>query len=440
MKITFTILVLILLLGCTNVMGAAPTITTFSPATGAIGSSVTITGTNFNTTVAQNIVFFGATQAVVTAASETSLTVTVPLGATYQYLSVTNLGTQQTAYSAKPYIVTLAGNITFIGKVDFSTGLYPLSVSIGDIDGDGKPDLAVANNNSNTVSVFRNTSTSGTVSFATKVNFTTGTSPYSVSIGDLDGDGKPDLAVANYNSNSVSVFRNTSVLGTVSFAAKVDFATGLSPYSVNMGDIDGDGKPDLAVANFASTSLSVFLNTSNSGSLSFATKVDLSTASAPFSISMGDIDGDGKVDLVSANYSYNTVSVFRNTSTSGSVSFAAKADFATDSSPFSVKIGDIDGDGKPDLAVANFGGDNVSVIRQISPPATITSFTPASASTGTTVTITGTNLTGTMAVSFGGAAATSFNVVSATSITALVANGTSGFLSVTTPDGESTLA
>jgi hypothetical protein len=67
-------------------MGAASSITSFTPATGAIGSSVTITGTNFNTTAAQNIVFFGATKAVVTAASATSLTVTVPLGATYQYL------------------------------------------------------------------------------------------------------------------------------------------------------------------------------------------------------------------------------------------------------------------------------------------------------------------------------------------------------------------
>ena len=108
------------------------------------------------------------------------------------------------------------------------------SVAIGDIDGDGKSDLAVANYNSNTVSVFRNISTSGSIStssFATKVDFATGSYPFSVAIGDIDGDGKSDLAVANYNSNTVSVFRNTSTSGhtTSSFATKVDFGTGSYP-------------------------------------------------------------------------------------------------------------------------------------------------------------------------------------------------------------------
>jgi gliding motility-associated-like protein len=98
---------------------------------------------------------------------------------------------------------------SYAAKVDFTTGAFPESVSIGDLDGDGKADLAVANGGSATVSVFRNTSTgAGSISYAAKVDFTTGTLPRSVSIGDLDGDGKADLAVANENSNTVSVFGN----------------------------------------------------------------------------------------------------------------------------------------------------------------------------------------------------------------------------------------
>jgi FG-GAP-like repeat/SprB repeat/Secretion system C-terminal sorting domain/IPT/TIG domain/PKD domain/FG-GAP repeat len=342
-------------------------ISAFSPETGAIGSSVTITGTGFNNTAAQNIVFFGATQATVTAATANSLTVTVPLGATYQYLSVTNLGVNLTAYSAKPFIVTLDGAVAFANKVDFATGTGPFSLSIGDLDGDGKSDLALANEGSNTVSILRNTSNAGIVSFASKVDFATGPYPRSVSIGDIDGDGKPDLAVANVNGHNVSVLRNTSATGTISFATKVDFGAGFTSHSVSIGDIDGDGKPDLAVANFSSNTVSVLRNTSTVGTVSFAVKADFITGDGPTSVSLGDIDGDGKLDLAVANNSGTQgVSVLRNTSTLGNINFATKVNFSTGSYPFSVSIGDLDGDGKSDLVAINPGINSTSVFRNTS--------------------------------------------------------------------------
>ena len=370
------------------------TVNGFSPAsgpTGAVGSTtVTITGTNFSTTAANNIVYFGAVQATVTASTTTQLTVTAPSGATWQPISVTVVGITAYSYSvANPFIPTFAtkNSITagdFAAKVDFVVGSSPYSVAIGDLDGDGKPDLAVANYGSATVSVFRNTSTTGSIttgSFASKVDFTTGTSPASVSIGDLDGDGKPDLAVANMSSNTVSVFLNVSTSGSItagSFAAKVDFATGTNPRVVAIGDLDGDGKPDLAVANYGSAMVSVFRNTSTTGSIttgSFAAKVDFTTGTSPCSVSIGDLDGDGKPDLAVANSSSTTVSVFRNTSATGSIttgSFAAKVDFTTGTGPQSVAIGDMDGDGKPDLAVANAGSSTVSVLRNTSTLGSIT--------------------------------------------------------------------
>ena len=298
---------------------AQPSIITFSPVMDTIGSSVTITGTGFNSIANQNIVFFGATQAVVTVASTNSLIVIVPLGATYQHISATNLATNLTAYSAKPFIATFRGDILFPNKQSFATSVNPYAVSIGDLDGDGKPDLAVVNYNSNAVSVFRNTSTLGTSSFAARVNFSTGTSPISISIRDIDSDGKLDLAVTNRNSNTVSVFRNTSTVGTVSFATKVDFITGMNPISINIGDIDNDGKPDLAVANYNNNTVSIFQNTSTSGTVNFATKVDFITGVNPRSVSITDIDSDGKLDLIAANYNSNTVSIFRNISTVGMI-------------------------------------------------------------------------------------------------------------------------
>jgi FG-GAP-like repeat/IPT/TIG domain/FG-GAP repeat len=368
----------------------SPTINSFSPLSGAIGSSVVITGTGFNTSTAQNFVFFGATMATVTAASSTSLTVTVPTGATYQPISVLNIANGLSGFSAKPFVVTYEGFIAsnaLNSKVDFTTGSAPISVNIGDLDGDGKSDLVVANSSSNTVSVFRNTSSMGNIntsSFANKVDFATGTNPYSVSIGDLDGDGKPEMVVANNGSNTVSAFRNTSSVGSIttsSFASKVDFTTGVgsNPISVSIGDLDRDGRPDLVVANNGNSSVSIFRNISSVGSIttsSLASKVDFTTGSSPNSVSIADLDGDGKIDLAVANGGSNTVSVFRNTSFIGVIttgSYASKVDFTTGSNPFSISIGDLDGDGKPDLAVVNVFSMTISLFRNTSAVGSITS-------------------------------------------------------------------
>lgn len=360
---------------------AQPTITSFSPASGPIGTSVTISGTNFNTTPANNMVFFGAVKATVNTAASTSLTVIVPVGATYQYISITDITTGLTAFSAQPFITSFTcGGVmnanSFAPKLDYAmeAGAGPFNVAIGDLDGDGKSDIAVANVNSNTVSVFRNMSTNGTISFPTKVDFIMGGGSYSVAIGDLDGDGKPDLAVANYTLSTVSVFRNTSISGTISFDTKVDFTTAAGPFKVAIGDLEGDGKPDLAVANWSSNTVSVLKNTSISGTISFAAKVDYTAGDGPRSIAIGDLDGNGMPDLAVTNLWDHTVSVFGNTSMSGTISFAAKLDYTTGPSAESVVIGDLDGDGKSDLATAK-AGNTVSVFRNTSISGAI-SFTP----------------------------------------------------------------
>ena len=357
---------------------AQPTITTFAPTSGAIGTTVIITGTNFNTTPENNIVFFGATKATVSAGSSTSLTVTVPSGASYQPISVTNLTNGLTAYSSIPFNTTFPfcetiTSSSFATKENLTTGRSPYSVSTGDLDGDGKIDLAVANASSNTVSVFRNTSSSSTVSFAAKLDFTTGNTPVSVSICDLNGDFRLDLVVANTNSNTVSVFRNSGGSGRISFDTKVDFTTGTNPSSVSTGDFNGDGKLDLAISNRGSNSVSVFRNTisSSGGTISFAAKVDYSTGINPQSVSTGDLDGDGKTDIAIANYGSDSVSVFSNTSNSGTISFAAKVDFITGTNPNSISIGDLDVDGKLDLAIVNATSSSVSVFRNTSSSGTI---------------------------------------------------------------------
>ena len=98
----------------------------------------------------------------------------------------------------------------------------------------------------------------GDGTFGPATNFAVGPYPYSVAISDLNGDGKPDLAVVVKSPNIVSIFLGD---GTGSFGGATNFAVGAGPYSLAVGDLNGDGKPDLAVANFSDSTVSVMLNT-----------------------------------------------------------------------------------------------------------------------------------------------------------------------------------
>jgi len=365
----------------------AQKITSFSPIYAKPGDIVTIKGTGFNATTANNVVFFGATRATVTAASTTSITATVPIGATYAPITLLNTGTSLTTFSASKFIPAFSPAKTSLSTKDFlpkeditATGSRPISVAIGDLDGDGKPDLVVANYSA-AVLVFRNTSSKGTLgssSFASSIDYTSLMIATSLALGDLDSDGKLDLVVTNALMNKVLVFRNTSSIGDISFEPYVEFETGNNPYSVAIDDLDGDGKADIAVANKTANTVSVLHNTSNVGNIatnSFEYKVDFKAGQGAISLATSDIDGDGKSDLVVANSIGNTVSVLRNTTINGSIntsSFAAPIDFITGANPYSVAIGDLDGDGKPDLTVANNLSNSVSVLRNTSIVGSIT--------------------------------------------------------------------
>jgi hypothetical protein len=273
---------------------------------------------------------------------------------------------------------------SFATPQTFATGTNPVAVTIVDLNGDGQPDLVVADDNSaGTVSVLLNTTRVGaaTLSFASHVDFAVGANPASLAIADLNGDGKPDLVVANNGSDNVSVLLNTTAPGatTPTFAGHVDFATGMKPYAVAIADLNGDGKADLAVANGGSNSVSLLLNTTATGAIapSFAAKQDFTTGTKPVAVALGDLNGDGKPDLVVANAGDNTASVLLNTTTPGSAtfSFTAKQDFQTGTSPQFVAIKDLNGDGKPDLVVANNGSDTLSVLLNTTVPgATVPTF------------------------------------------------------------------
>ena len=148
------------------------------------------------------------------------------------------------------------GDGTFTAAGAYPTGPSPVHAAVGDLDGDGKLDLVFANNDfftGHSVSVLLGR---GDGSFAPKVDYAVGPNVWSVDIGDFNGDGIPDIVTANRNEGAVSVLMGK---GDGTFLPRVDYSTGGATTSVAAGDFDGDGKSDIAVANNTDDTLSVIL-------------------------------------------------------------------------------------------------------------------------------------------------------------------------------------
>lgn len=349
-----------------------PKINSFAPISGSAGTAVTISGTGFSGTASDNIVFFGATKAVVNSATSTSLDVTVPASASYFPISVTT--SQLTAYSSKSFIPTFAGGGTldahsFALHIDSLTGNTPYSSFIADFDGDGRPDIAIVDGGyPSNLLIFRNNGLTNQISFDAPVSFFTGNAPYGIAVGDIDGDGKLDIVVTNSAVvSTVAIYKNVSTPGNINFAVPLQAFTGSTPFAVAIADLDGDGKPDIVVGNFNSSSISIFRNTSSNGNISVNTEVVLATAANPSSLELADIDGDGKTDIIVGNSGADPVNVFRNMSNPGVLLFTPVSGAITIGGQISRAPGDLDGDGKPDVVLIGTG-DTVSVLLNNSIP------------------------------------------------------------------------
>jgi hypothetical protein len=231
----------------------------------------------------------------------------------------------------------------------FPTAPYQGYVVVADLNGDGKPDAIVANSGDNltyghTVSVFLG---NGNETFGPRADFDTGTQPTSLAPGDVTGDGKPDLVVTNYQAATISVLPGN---GDATFGAHADFATVSFPSYVRLGDLNGDGKLDAVMAGFSSTAGTI-TTLIGDGAGHFGSRTDYAIGASPGPVQLVDLSGDGKLDVAVTNG--NGVSVFIG---NGNGTLAPKTDYPTHNVASSVAVGDIDGDGRPDLAVTNYGG------------------------------------------------------------------------------------
>ncbi len=257
-----------------------------------------------------------------------------------QDLVVANTGPNYTRDSVSVLLGT--GDGSFQDTRDFSTGYGASSVAVGDFTGDGRADFAVTSSLDGMVDVFLGT---GDGSFQDPRSLVAGSYPASVVVGDFNGDGIPDLAMVNYTG--VTVLAGT---GDGSFQATPSYPAGPIPYGVAVGDFNGDGISDLAVADWGdlygrSGSVSVLLGT---GDGSFQPPRTYATGVTSFTVAVGDFNGDGALDLAVANRDSGNVSVLLG---NGDGTFQPARNFAAGDSPVAVAVGDFNGDGKLDLVV-----------------------------------------------------------------------------------------
>src|SRR5713101_1552030 len=291
----------------------------------------------------------------------------------------------------------------FLEAPEYSPGQNPRSVAVGDFNGDGKNDLAIANLGDRTISIRLG---NGDGTFQTSVNYRTGSGPgyggRSLVVGEFNGDGKADLAVANSSDNTVSVLLGN---GDGTFQSNVEYPTGLTTRGMAVGDFNGDGKPDLAttisgglcqgwVAIFLGKGDGTFLQHVDSPSVgcnyqvavgdfnedgkedlvvvdnwvsillgngdgTFQPAVRYRAGGNNTSIALFDFDGDGRLDLALTDFIANAVSVLLG---NGDGTFQARLGYGTGQEPLSLAVGDFDGDGVVDLVTANSGSSTASVL------------------------------------------------------------------------------
>ncbi len=395
---------------CTDV----PVINSFAPNTGFIGSVVEIFGANFDpNNVNNNVVYFGATKAQVISATFGKLEVIVPIGASTAPISVTNQ-CDLTAYSrvpfngifcptpldaqtydnrafdltgvagaynmlsqdmdldGKPEVISAGrqisvainnstpGNLNF-SAYNFNPGGFSTSIYIADFDGDGLKDIVTPQ------AVIQNTSTGpGNFSLNVVTN-SQGVSSYQIAAGDFNNDGKIDIIGENGNRAWVA-FNTSTGPGNFSFTPRQDAGfIGSRCTGIQVADIDGDGKTDFIASQGGANRAVTLRNTTPNGSMTVSMEPAeywASNGSFPYRSQVADFDKDGKIDFTSCNFSGATnTAIWRNTSTVGDISFATTVNLPAPGSNYRIQVGDVDGDGYPDIVTKSLGVKVFAVYR-----------------------------------------------------------------------------
>jgi len=362
---------------------AQPTIDLIEPAFGGIGSTITISGNNFSSNSIENTVFFSGLESNILNTTENELMVSVPYGAYYTPISVYANG----LYAASSQRFDVTFNATeeltvahLSSQLDNPyLGAKYFDIKIADMNGDEIPEIVTSEAGSGSSAYLAIFITSfndeGMISIDQRIEYNFGTGVYSeaqdIALGDLNGDGLLDIVASEYGDvtddfdSHTCIFINTSQNQNFSFNAPIIISgDGYEGYA-QVQDINGDGKLDIITSRTNWHQMGVYLNTTENNNVSFADKIIIEDYVDPRP-DFADLNGDGMIDMVTTANTTDRrdVYIYSNNSTEENIDFNLElivqsggehADWPTDYdwSVYSPTLADIDGDGRLDIIVAN---------------------------------------------------------------------------------------
>jgi gliding motility-associated-like protein len=355
-----------------------PVIDNISKKKGAVSERVEINGSGFGNDPAALIVYFGATKGRISSVSNNKIIAIVPPGATYDYISVTNIISRLTAFSKEFFSLSYGGEgfdiNRFSAPLNFSGQSTLNNLCACDFDGDGKVDFATSTN-SNSISIFHNTGSGNTLTF-TRTEVSINSPSLSIACADLDGDGKRDIVVGQDNGSQFYIIKNFSTPGNFNFllAGQPYFVTGRKIPQIRISDLNKDGKPEIVVVDEQQKQISIFQNESSGGLISFSfTPVNLliSEYTSTNGLAVVDITGNGLPDLAVSSAGNNKLAIYKNKSTSSTIGFEDKFFIQLDHGGDNLLAADFNQDGMNDLVLTSNSSAKVTVIINKSSSTTI---------------------------------------------------------------------